>query len=151
MADEVRTVVKDFNKRLLNKELNDSALPFQRKDMVGFVNKNEFEMEPAPGTRTILEDKVANTTDTAEPGEIRFVFTTALTGPQGTTLDTLLTDHDSTDRTVKQTRRQRDIDHLDELETEWTTYDSMTNAQKFVFLKKIARRVIRQGKPDAAF
>jgi len=99
MADEVRTVLKDFNKRLLTRALTQSALPFETLDLAGFVRKNRFEDTPAPGPRVIVDDKVANTQDTAQPGEIRFVFTTALTTAEDTALDTELTNHTSTDRT----------------------------------------------------
>lgn len=151
MADETRTVQKDFNRRLLRRELTQSALPFEELDLAGFVPKNRFEATPAPAPRVIVDDKVANTQDIAAIGELRFVFTTALTGPEGTTLDTLLTNHVSTDRTQRQTRKQRDLDQLTELEADWPTWDAMTNGQRFAFLKKLARFVIRQARQSAAF
>ena len=151
MADDTRTVQKDFNRRLLSRELTQSALPFEELLLAGFVPKNRFESTPAPAPRVIIDDKVANTQDIAAIGELRFVFTTALTGPEGTTLDTLLTNHVSTDRTQRQTRRQRDIDQLDELEIEWPNWDTFTDPEKDAFLKKLSRFVIRRGKRSAAF
>ena len=151
MADETRTIQKDFNGRLLTRELNQSALPFETVELAGFVRKNEFESEPAPAPRVIVDDKVANTQDIAAVGELRFVFTTALTGPQGTTLDTLLTDHVATDRTPRQTRRDRDTTQLDTLEADWPNWDTFTAPQKDAFLKKLSRLVIRRARNSAAF
>ncbi len=151
MADETRTVLKDFNRRLLTRDLNQSALPFEKLDLAGFVKKDRFEVTPAPGPRVIIDDKVANTQDIAQPGEIRFVFTTALTAAEGTALDTELTNHISTDRTQPQARQERDTTQLDELEVEWPDWDTLTNAQRFVFLRKLSRLVIRLAKQSAAF
>jgi len=151
MANEVRTTLKDYNPRLLARDLTQSALPFDRLDMAGFVKKNRFEVEPAPGPRVIVDDKVANTQDIAQPGEIRFVFTTPLTGPEGTALDTELTAHVSTDRLPRQTRQQRDADQLAELEAEWPNWDTFTDPEKDAFLKKLSRFVIRRANQSAAF
>ena len=151
MADETRTVLKDFNNRLLTRELNTSALPFEKLDLAGFVPKERFEVTPAPGPRVIVDDKVANIQDIAQPGEIRFVFTTALTPAEDTLLDTELTNHTSTDRTQRQTRQQRDTTQLDELEAEWPDWDTFTNGQRTAFLKKLSRLVIRLAKQSAAF
>ncbi len=151
MADETRTVVKDFNRRLLTRDLNLSALPFEKLDLAGFVKKDRFEVTPAPGPRVIVDDKVANIQDIAQPGEIRFVFTTALTPAEDTLLDTELASHTSTDRTQPQARQERDTTQLDELELEWPDWDTLNNAQRFVFLRKLSRLVIRLAKQSAAF
>ncbi len=151
MADETRTVLKDFNTRLLTRELTQSALPFDSLDLAGFVRKNRFEVTPAPGPRVIVDDKVANTQDIAQPGEIRFVFATALTPAENTALDNELTNHTSTDRTQRQTRQQRDTTQLDELEADWPNWDTFTGPQRTAFLKKLSRFVIRSARQDAAF
>ena len=151
MADETRTVLKDFNRDLLRRDLTNSALPFESLDLAGFVRKNRFEGTPAPGPRVIVDDKVANTQDIAQPGEIRFVFTTALTGPQGTALDAELTSHVSADRLTRQSRLDQDVSDLQTLENQWPNFDSFTDAQFKQFVKRLARFVIRRARQSAAF
>ncbi len=151
MADETRTVLKDFNRDLLRRDLTNSALPFESLDLAGFVRKNRFEGTPAPGPRVLTDDKVANTQDIAQPGEIRFVFTTALTGAEGTALDTALTNHDSTDRLNRQARIDTDLTDLDTLESQWPSFDSFTDAQFKAFVKRLARFTIRRARQSAAF
>jgi hypothetical protein len=110
-----------------------------------------FEGTPAPGPRVLTDDKVANTQDIAQPGEIRFVFTTALTGAEGTALDTALTNHDSTDRLNRQARIDTDLTDLDTLESQWPSFDSFTDAQFKAFVKRLARFTIRRARQSAAF
>ena len=134
MADEVRTVLKDFNRDLLTEELvAASALPFESVFLAGFVRLGDFRGTPAPGPRTISEDKVNNIIDTAQPGEIRFVFTTALTGPQGTALDALLVTHDSLQHTAEQDRLNQDETDLDQLEATFPGWDSFNTSQRNSF------------------
>lgn len=151
MADETRTVLKDFNRDLLRRDLTNSALPFESLDLAGFVRKNQFEGTPAPGPRVIVDDKVANTQDIAQPGEIRFVFTTALTVGEAASLDTALTNHTSTDRLNSQTRTEQDLTDLDTLENQYPNFDSFTDAQFRQFVKRLARFTIRSARQSAAF
>jgi len=147
MADEVRTVLKDFNRELLTEELvAASALPFESVSLAGFVRLGDFRGTPAPGPRTISEDKVNNIIDTAQPGELRFVFTTALTGPQGTALDLLLVAHDSLTHTAEQDRLNQDQSDLDTLEATFPSWDSFNNTQRNSFLKVLSRVVIREAR-----
>jgi len=149
MADEVRTVLKDFNRDRLIAELVVSALPFESLDLAGFHRQGQFIGTPNAGPKVIAEDKVANTQDIAQPGEIRFVFTTALTGAQGTALDTLLTDHDSTNRTQEQTRIEQDTADLDQLEALYPSFDTFDNTQFRSYTKLLARVVIREARKAA--
>jgi hypothetical protein len=151
MADETRTIQKDFNRDLLRRDLTNSALPFESLDLAGFVRKNRFEGTPAPGPRVLTDDKVANTQDIAQPGEIRFVFTTALTGAEGAALDTGLANHVSTDRLGRQARIDQDLADLNSLETNWPNFDSFTDAQFKAFVKRLARFTIRRARQAAAF
>ena len=147
MADEVRTVLKDFNRDLLNEELvAASSLPFESVFLAGFVRLGDFRGTPSPGPRTIFEDKVNNIIDTAQPGEIRFVFTTALTGPQGTALDLLLVTHDPLQHTAEQDRINQDQTDLDQLEALFPGWDSFNNSQRNDFLKLLSRVVIREAR-----
>lgn len=151
MADELRNVTKDINRDLLRRDLTASALPFESLDLAGFVRKNRFEGTPAAGPRVIVDDKANNTQDIAQPGDIRFVFTTALTAAQDTALDTALTNHVSTDRMTAQTRRAQDAADLNTLETNFPNFDSFTDAQFRSFVKILARYTIRRARRTAAF
>lgn len=148
MASEVRTVLKDFNRELIRDEIDASVLPFESMDLAGFVRKgnSRFVGEPAPGPKVISEDKVAGTQDIAQPGEIRFEFTTALTVPQGATLDALLTAHDATVHTASQDRRREDVNDYVTLELQHPNIDTMTNAQFRQYVSTLARAVIRANR-----
>lgn len=149
MADEVRTTLKDYNRDLLIEELVAAPLPFESVDMAGFVRSGNFIATPAPGPRVITDDKVANTQDIAQPGEIRFVFTTALTVGEGAALDTLLTNHVSTVHTAEQDRLNQDNTDLDTLETNFPNFDTFTDAQFRSFVKVLSRVVIREARKSA--
>ena len=149
MADEVRTTLKDYNRDLLIEQLVAAPLSFESLDMAGFVRLGNFIATPAPGPRVITDDKVANTQDIAQPGEIRFVFTTALTVGEGAALDTLLTNHVSTVRTADQSRLEQDETDLDQLESLFPGYDSFNNGQRNNFLKLLSRVVIREARKSA--
>lgn len=146
MARELRTTLKDYNRDLLIEQLVASPLPFEFLDMAGFVRLGQFIATPAPGPRVITDDKVANTQDIAQPGEIRFVFTIALTVGQDVDLDTLLTNHVSTLHTVDQDRLNQDQTDLDLLETNFPNFDTFDNTQFRSFVKVLSRVVIREAR-----
>lgn len=146
MADEVRTTLKDYNRDLLIEQLVAAPLPFESLHLAGFVKLGNFRGTPAPGPRIIFEDKVNNIIDTAQPGELRFVFTTALTVGEGAALDTLLTNHVSTVHTVDQDRLNQDVTDLDELEAAFPNWTSFNATQKDNFLRRLSRVVIRQAR-----
>lgn len=149
MADEVRTTLKDYNRDLLIEQLVAAPLPFEKIDMAGFVRLGDFRATPAPGPRVITDDKVANTQDIAQPGEIRFIFTTALTVGEGAALDTLLTNHVSTVHTADQDRLNQDVTDLDELEAAFPNWSSFNATQKDNFLRRLSRVVIREARKSA--
>ena len=149
MADEVRTTLKDYNRDLLIEQLVAAPLSFESLDMAGFVRLGNFIATPAPGPRVITDDKVANTQDIAQPGEIRFVFTTALTVGEGAALDTLLTNHVSTVHTADQDRLNQDVTDLDELEAAFPNWTSFNATQKDNFLRRLSRGVIRAARKSA--
>jgi len=145
MADDIRTVLKSFNKDLLNEELVASALPFESAYLAGFEPRGRprIVFDIAPGPRLISEDKVNNIQDFADPGEIRFVFTTALTAPEATALDALLTAHDHTQRTTEQTRSVRDEAELSALEAAFPNWATFTGPERNDFLERLARSYLR--------
>lgn len=145
MANDIRTVLKDFNRDLLTEELVASALPFESVFLAGFQRKGNspFVGEPTPGPKLISNDKVNNIQDFADPGEIRFVFTTALTAPEATGLDTLLTNHDATQTTAEQDRSIQDETDLTILEAAWPNWATFTPTEKDEFLRRFARSYLR--------
>ncbi len=151
MADEVRTVLKNFNRDLLREELTASALPYESLHLAGFIRLNQAVGTPAPADVVITRKRETDgsyTEDLAAPGEIRFVFTTALTGAEGTALDALLTAHDSTDRTQEQNRQIQDNDDVDTLVAQYANYDSFTDAQFKQYVKLLARVAIRAARSE---
>lgn len=150
MADEVRTTLKDYNRDLVTEELVGSGLPFETVFLAGFVRgSNRFIGTPSPGPKLITRDGVANTEDFAQPGEIRFVFTTALTVGEAAALDTLLAAHVSTVHTAEQDRVNQDKTDLDALETNFPNFDSFDNTQFRSFVKVLSRVVIREARKSA--
>lgn len=149
MADETRTVLKDFNRDLLIEELLASIVPFETLDMAGFVRQGQFIATPAPGPRVIAEDKVANTQDIAQPGELRFVVTSVLSGVEAVALDAALSSHVSTVRTAEQTRLEQDDADLNTLEIQFPNFDTFDNTQFRNYTKLLARVVIRQARQSA--
>ncbi len=144
MASDIRIVLKNFNRDLLIEELAASALPFITANLYGFERLNRFVGAPASAPRLISGDgnNPANN-DFAQPGEIRFEFTTALTIPEGTALDNLLTAHDSTQRTNEQQRQNQDQTDVDTLIANFPNFDRFSNAQFRAFVKLLARVVLR--------
>lgn len=143
MVDEVRTVVKDFNRDLLIEELQASIVPFESLYMAGFHRRGNFIAEPNAAPVVVFHDKVANVIDTADPGEIRFVVTSALSGLEAAALDAALSSHIETVRTAEQSRTEQD-------EADWTTLraqhpniGSMDATQVRQYLSLLARVVIR--------
>jgi hypothetical protein len=149
MADDVRTTLKDYNRDLLNEELAAAPLPFESVFLAGFVRLGNFRGTPAPGPRIIFEDKVNNITDIAQPGEVRFVFTTALTVGEATALDALLAAHDSLQHTAEQDRLNQDQTDLDSLEANFPGWDTFNTSQRNAFLKVLSRVVIREARKSA--
>ena len=150
MADDTRTVRKNFNRDLLREELTASALPFELRpdgdiemELSGFVRRNQFEFNPSPNPRQISRDGKAGTVDLADPGELRFVFTAALTRPEGVVLDGLLAAHDATQRTAEQLRQEQDVTDLDALIADLPAVPAMTPVELRDYVEKLARVVIR--------
>lgn len=146
MADEVRTVLKNFNRDLLTEELAASVLPFESLFLAGFEKLNPFVGTPTAAPRLISRDGVSGVEDFADPGEIRFVFTSALTVPQGAILDGLLNSHDATQHTTDQDNQQQDETDLTILEAAWPNWTTFTPTQKDDFLRRLSRVVLREAR-----
>ena len=148
MADDIRTVLKDFNRDLITEELVASALPFESIFLAGFQRKgnSRFVGEPTADPKLISRDGVSGVEDFADPGEIRFVFTIALTVPQGAALDALLLAHDATVHTADQDRTRQDTQDYATLELQFPNIDAMTNDQFKDYVTVMARLIIRENR-----
>ena len=147
MVDVVKTTVRDYNRDLIREELRASALPFTSVFFAGFANLGRFRKTPQ--ARRIRRDGVASTEDNAAAGELRFVFTRALTGAEDTALDTLLTNHNDTGRTAEQSRLEQDDADFTTLENQFSNFDSFDNTQFRNYVKLLARVVIRDKRKSA--
>jgi len=143
MVDEVRTVLKDFNRDLLVEELLASIVPFESLQLAGFVRLNNYVGTPAPGPVVITRDKVANTVDEAQPGEIRFVVTSALSGLEAAALDAALSSHVSTNRTAEQDRVDQDASDWATLEAQYPNIGTLNDTQLRQYIANMARLMIR--------
>ena len=148
MAQDTRTVLKNFNRDLLNEELVASALPFLQVELSGFERINQFVGAPTTEPRLIsrrLVDPVNKTyvEDFAQPGELRFEFSIALSGPEGAMLDSLLTAHDVTQRTAEQQRVRQEETDLDTLIVQFPNVQTMNNSQLRQYVKLLARVYLR--------
>jgi len=149
MAEMKVVELKNFNRDLLREELTASALPFVSVALAGFERINQFVGAPTSEPRLVFKDGVRNIEDFAEPGELRFEFVTALTASEEVGLGSLLLAHDSTQRTVKQQRQERDVSDLDTLVANFPSFDLFTNTQFRSFVKVLARSYIRDRRsPD---
>ena len=148
MANDIRIVLKDFNRDLLTEELVASALPFETVFLAGFQRQGPDPniVTPVPAPRLISHDRVNDIKDFADPGEIRFTFSTALTIAEGVILDDLLTAHDSAGTTSNQDRIEQDEIDLDRLITDLPNVSSMPNPEFQQHIERLTRVVVREFK-----
>ncbi len=149
MTSDTRIVLKNFNRDLLIEEISASALPFVLLELSGFERINRFVGTPTTEPRQVSRIRQPDGTydvDLAEPGEIRFQFTTALTTVEGTSLDGFLTAHDARQRTAEQQRINQDDADLDTLVANFPNFDSFNNQQFRSFVKVLARSYIRENR-----
>jgi hypothetical protein len=148
MADDIRTVLKDFNKDLLNEELVASALPFESVFLAGFQRQGSdpIIVTPTAAPRLISHDRVNDIKDFADPGEIRFTFSTALTVAEGVILDDLLTAHDPAGTTSEQDRINQDAIDIDRLITDLPNVTTMSNPDFQSHVERLTRVVVREFK-----
>jgi len=153
MVSDTRTVLKNFNRDRLTEQLTSSALPFIQVHLAGFEKINQFVRAPATEPRLILRRRLRDGSyfeDFAQPGEVRFEFTIALTSAEAAALDALLSAHDATQRTADQQRIEQDDTDWNTLVANFPNWDSFNDTQRNNFLKVLARVVIRE-KRNATF
>lgn len=151
MADDIRTVLKDFNRDLLTEELVASALPFETVFLAGFKRQGSDAniVTPTPAPKLISDDRVNGIQDFADPGEIRFTFSTALTVAEGVILDDLLAAHDPAGTTSDQDRENQDAIDLDRLITDLPNVTTMSNPEFQQHVERLTRVVVREFKSPA--
>ncbi len=158
MVIDVRTVIKSFNRDLLLQELVATTLPFVMWPDTSIVKMelSGFEISPSNRFIRIVPSPLAPvfvtskrnpdktyTKDFADPGEIRFQFTTDLTVAEGETLDSLLFAHDSTQITAEQQRLGQDETDVDSLIEQFPDIDSFNLPQVKSYLILLARAYLR--------
>lgn len=148
MANDIRIVLKDFNRDLLTEELVASALPFETVFLAGFRRNGSDPniLTPVPAPKLISHDRVNDIKDFADPGEIRFTFTAALTVAEGVILDDLLTAHDPAGTTSNQDRENQDEIDLDRLITDLPNVTTMSNPDFQAHVERLTRVVVREFK-----
>ena len=165
MATYVTFHIKSFNDSRIIEELNALSLTFATITWAGFLRPVGRVRAPTTGP-TEVGRKVENgvtTIDTADPGELRFVTSVALTGAQQTALDAALVSHDSTQLSAEQVREDQDEVDWAVLEGSITDYkahllawDGYNNLQAkaaskemLTSLGKAVRLLIRQNRGSA--
>lgn len=114
-----QTHVKDFNAALLREEL-DSALPGRVGGItwLGFAWNGVRLYVPIAAPRVVSRTQLPDGTVvevTAQPGELAVTVPDNFSGPELTTLTTVLTAHDATQRTAEQQRRLLDLVQMSQL------------------------------------
>ena len=142
MVEVVKVAVKTVNPDLLVEQIT-ASLPLVGVGWAGFERAGPRTMDPfVEASRKVGES--GGVDDIALRGELRFKFSRALSGPEDTQLDGILSSHTSTDTTSEQNRRVQDEVVLDELITAHQNWQSLSNPQKFVAMRKVLRYVIRK-------
>ena len=142
--------IKNFNPELLREQL-DNFLPGKVSSLLwaGFDLINH-RYQPIVSTKVIATTIISGvlTNITAEPGEVQFTVPEDFTISEEATLDTILTNHNSTQVTQEQ---QRQIQDLNELQQIRDLYDlpSLTANQLTTLVKLLARRILREHRQEA--
>ncbi len=110
--------------------------------MAGFHKLNNRVFEPNASTQ-VIATSTGQPDDTAEPGELRFKHSVALTVPAEDALDAALAAHNPTLLTAEQTRVDLDATEAQQLLTDYNNFDSMNAGQKDVVYKRMLRTVVR--------
>jgi hypothetical protein len=149
MAITVRVSVKDFNADKLQEEL--TSLPIQGITWAGFIRSGERLHTPFPEDSRVIGTSSRDGDDVALRGELRFFSPSSLTATQNTSLDSVLTTHNSATPTSEQTRQDQDIAELNALlatdlgvyKNHLTTWDAKTTATKFVASKEMFAIIVK--------
>ena len=146
-----RFYIKEFNVQLLHQQLN-SVLPDRIQSVAwpgfDFVG---YKYIPIGATRVVatVTDALGNTIETtAEPGEVHFTVPEDFSVGEETTLDTALTNHDATQFTQEQQRRQQDAADMNMIRN---LYDqpSLSAAELTQLVRLLARRALREYRSEA--
>ena len=115
----------------------------------GFDRSSRYILVPVNEPKLITRRRNPDgsyTENWAEPGELRFKFSTELTPVEDVLLDDILAMHNSAQRTQQQQREEQDETDLDLLEANYPNWDSFTPAQRNSFLKVLSRVAIRSAR-----
>ncbi len=147
MAALIKVRVKDFNGALLQQQLKAGSIPPGGLLWAGFHRQEDNIYEPFVEVETIGRrtnpDGGDDILDIAEPGELRFRFEPDLTPAQETLLNSILTNHDSTQFSEGQRNQATDLTAKDLLISRYQNWDSLNPQEKDVVLKNLTRLVAR--------
>jgi hypothetical protein len=133
---------KDLNFGLLMQEMAAAGVPIQGVLIAGFNHVGSGHYVPFVSTQ-VIATATGQPDVTAEPGELQFRNDPALTGPQETALDGVLTAHDETQQSDIEVNRSADIVAKDLLIDRYQNWGTLSNAQKDTVLENLCRVVAR--------
>ena len=147
MATIKKTILKNINPEKLNEELRAAGVNPSRLVWAGFERVDSAIRKPT-ATSCVIERRQDVTTNgqevitTAEPGELHFEYTGSI---NEATLDSVLTSHDSSVKTVEQVRLEKDETEIDQMVALAKDFDAQvtTFADAKVLLKRLTRIVVR--------
>jgi len=145
-----RTQVKDFNKALINQELQvvEGSLAITLK---GFDKISQRLSRPAAGIKKIGQN-VSNGVRTeffADPGEVTIKSAVALSVGQEAAMDAALVSHVATGTSDNQNLENQDEWDMDILHTNFTEWNMMNNDDKFDAIRRLLRVVLRRFRGSA--
>ncbi len=149
MAIVKKTRVKNFNAGLLAQQVLAAPLPLTGIGWAGFASGENGRIYAPAATRRVVGRRSGSDgeiLDFADPGELRLGFSRDLTAPEDTTLDGLLTAHDSTGVTSDQTRDDQDETELDLLTTAFRNWNTLTDVQRSNATRLAIRYIVRQAR-----
>lgn len=146
MATLTKIANKDINIALLGQESEAAGVAWEGLLIAGFNRDGDRRHQPFT-SRQIISSRTNPAggvfTDSADPGELRFRYSTALTPAQETVLDGILTSHDATQRSTSQINKDKDRAAVSGLVDTYREWNTLTNAQKQSRTRQLFRLVAR--------
>jgi hypothetical protein len=143
----VKIALKNFNGSKFHEEITATGLPVVSLTWAGFEKvTGSVRLYQPKAARSLVGVMVSNgvrTEDFADPGELRFATSRALTALESTALDAAITAHVSSVLTAEQTRENQDEADWTQFIADFGTWDAMNTAQRMAFLKRAMRVLLR--------
>lgn len=147
MVTLIKIMNKDLNFSLFQQEYSALGLSPLSLLLAGFTRVPKGNYEPFASRQVISSASDPgggpDITDSADPGELRFKFEVALTGPEEASLDAFLTAHNATQQSDAQINEARDITAKDQFIQTFQDWDTLTAVQKDNRTQELFRAVAR--------